>query len=83
MKSGDLKGFQRKVLITTSSFAETDGSVWEVLKANNIRVIVNPYKRTLKESELIRLLEKNKPEGMLAGMEPITAKVIKGSKLII
>jgi D-3-phosphoglycerate dehydrogenase / 2-oxoglutarate reductase len=42
-------------------------------------VITNPYKRKLTESELSGLLQKEKPIGLIAGTEPITAKVLNES----
>lgn len=54
------------ILSTTSSFSY-----------NKNEVIQNPYKRKLTEEELIELLEKFKPEILIAGVEPITERAIK------
>jgi len=58
------------ILCTTSSFS-----------ANNIPdqfiVIYNPYKRRLNEDEVIDLVKKYQPDGIIAGVEPITSKVLK------
>lgn len=70
---------KRKVLITTSSFGQFSGAVLEKLKSNDFEVISNPYERKLTEDELSNLLQKEKPKGLIAGTEPITAKVLKDS----
>ena len=70
---------KRKVLITTSSFGRFGDTVLEKLESNNLEVITNPYKRKLTESELSSLLQKEKPIGLIAGTEPITAKVLNKS----
>jgi len=70
---------KQKVLITTSSFGKFSDLVFEKLKNNKLEVITNPYKRKLTENELSDLLQKEKPIGLIAGTEPITAKVLKES----
>jgi len=66
-----------KVLITTSSFGKYDSSVLNTLKEKGYEVKLNPYKRRLKEQELLELISDLNPVGMIAGVEPITAKVIE------
>lgn len=62
----------KNILVTTSSF-----------RANSFpegyQVIYNPYKRKLTEEELIGLFREYDPEGMIAGVEPITAKALEAA----
>jgi D-3-phosphoglycerate dehydrogenase / 2-oxoglutarate reductase len=60
-----------KVLCTTSSF---DASFPE-----NIEVIKNPYHRKLTEEEVLKLIQEIKPDALLAGVEPLTRKVLENS----
>jgi len=68
---------RQKVLVTTSSFGQYSDAVLEKLKNHDLQLITNPYKHTLTEIELLQLLEKERPVGLLAGTEPITAKVLE------
>ncbi len=69
----------KNILITTSSFGTyTDGPI-ENLESHGYNAIDNPFHRKVTEQELKDLLEDNKPVGLLAGTEPITASVIKGA----
>lgn len=62
-----------RVLITTSSFsAEGFPKGWELVK--------NPYRRKLTEQEQIELYKRWKPIGVIAGVEPLTEKVIETAK---
>jgi D-3-phosphoglycerate dehydrogenase len=54
------------ILSTTSSFSY-----------NKNEVIQNPHKRKLTEEELIELLDKFKPEILIAGVEPVTERAMK------
>ncbi len=60
------------ILCTTSSF-----------NANNFpsdyKVIMNPYQRKLSEDEVIDLLIKYNPDGIIAGIEPLTKKVFESA----
>ena len=69
----------KKILATTSSFANQNKAVLDLLADAGMQVILNPYKRKLTESELIDLLKKEQPFGLLAGTEPITGKVLESS----
>lgn len=62
------------ILITTSSF----GSL-EKLTQNGYNVITNPYGRKLTETEVSDLITAHRPLGLLAGVEPLTEKVIKSA----
>lgn len=68
------------ILITTSSFGNDAPHLFEILQKKGFQVALNPFGRKLTEEELIGLLEKHKPVGLLAGTEPITASVLKDAK---
>lgn len=70
----------RKILIGPSSFAAHDATPLRRLKAAGYEAVDNPYKRKLSKDELRALLT---PEviGLLAGLEPLDAEVLAGSKL--
>jgi len=63
-----------KVLCTTSSFdnksAIPEGMIF----------VMNPFRRKLTEDEVARLIEEHQPVGMIAGVEPLTRKVLKNAK---
>lgn len=61
------------VLTTTSSFGiDSFPSL--------LNVIHNPYKRRLTEEEAISLIEQYQPVGIIAGVEPLTRKVLEKAK---
>lgn len=62
----------KTVLITTSSFAENSPELLEIMAANGLRIVNNPYRRQLSESEFDQLLKEHKPIGLLAGTEKIS-----------
>ena len=65
---------ERRALITTVPFGESNPRPIEFLKQEGINYEINPIGRRLKESELIELIA---DYGILiAGTEPITAKVM-------
>jgi len=68
-----------KVLLGPSSFAELDKAPYNKLVQNNFNVIDNPYKRKLTEEELLSLLPG--VTGLIAGLEPLTRKVLEKSDL--
>jgi len=61
------------ILTTTSSFG---------IKGfpDRINVIHNPFKRKLTEDEALSLIEKYQPTGMIAGVEPLTRRVLNKAK---
>jgi len=74
-----------RILITTSSFGKDDVSPLNLLKEAGYETIINPYGRKLTEDEVLDLLLEVKPVGMIAGVEPITARVLQqaeGLKII-
>lgn len=69
-----------RILITTTSFAKDDVSPLNLLQKAGYETIINPYKRKLTEDEVLDLLLEVKPVGMIAGVEPITARVLQPAK---
>ena len=68
------------ILTTTTSFAKEASDIIEPIKANGLRLVVNPLNRKLSEEELARLLGDYKPVGLLAGTEPITRAVLNAAR---
>lgn len=66
-----------RVLITTSVFGKDDASPLTILKNAGFEGVINPYGRRLTEDEVLDLLLEVKPVGMIAGVEPITARVLR------
>ena len=62
------------VAIGPSSFASEDEGPVQMLERAGCRVVPNPYGRRLDEAEIIKLLEG--VDGLVAGLEPLNAKVI-------
>ena len=69
-----------RILITTTSFAKDDVSPLDLLQKAGYETIINPYKRKLTEDEVLNLILEVKPVGMIAGVEPITARVLQKAK---
>ncbi len=63
------------VLCTTSSFNATKFP-------SSVKVILNPFKRKLTEEEILQLVSKHQPSGIIAGVEQITRKVMEGAKSV-
>jgi D-3-phosphoglycerate dehydrogenase len=68
------------ILTTTTSFAKEASDIIEPIKANGLRLVVNPLNRKLSEEELARLLADYEPVGLLAGTEPITRAVLNAAR---
>lgn len=68
------------ILTTTSSFAKGAPERLENLTSQGLEVVINPWGRKLSESELLDLLEKYRPVGLLAGTEAITRAVLAQAK---
>lgn len=64
-----------KVLICTSKFAESGNEPLELLEARGISVLLNPYKRTLTEDEVITLGKDC--SGIISGSEPLNCRVLE------
>ena len=68
----------KKVLISTTSFAEYSKKPLEMLEQAGFSVTINPFKRKLKENEIKSLL--GGIGFLIAGTEPITRDVLTASK---
>tara|TARA_Y100000589_G_scaffold331811_1_gene387203 strand:+ start:82 stop:1068 length:987 start_codon:yes stop_codon:yes gene_type:complete len=68
-----------KSLITTVPFGSQNRFPLEILEANNIEYIINPFNTKLKEEQLLELTT-NGIDTIIAGTEPITRKVIENAK---
>lgn len=64
-----------RILITTVPFADRNRFPLEMLDANGMDYRLNPFKRKLTEDELIKIVAD--VEVIIAGTEPITAKVME------
>ena len=69
-----------RILITTSIFGKDDPAPLNLLQSAGYQVMVNPYGRKLTEDEVLDLLLEIKPVGMIAGLEPVTARVLQRAK---
>jgi D-3-phosphoglycerate dehydrogenase / 2-oxoglutarate reductase len=70
----------KTILTTTSSFAKGAPERLTRLTSQGLEVVVNPWGRKLSESELVELLAKYRPVGLLAGTESITRAVLAQAK---
>lgn len=68
------------ILVTTSSFAEESSYLLEKIEEKGLEIVPNLFKRRLKEEELITLLMKHAPVGLLAGTETIGRKTLESSQ---
>ena len=65
------------ILITTSSFGAQDAAPKRRLEDAGLQVYENPWRRTLTEAEVDALLRQHRPVGLIAGVEPLTAAVLR------
>lgn len=70
----------KTVLATTSSFAKGVPARLERLEEQGLHLVLNPWGRKLTEGELSQLLQEHRPVGLLAGLEPITRKVLEEAR---
>jgi D-3-phosphoglycerate dehydrogenase len=71
---------ENNILITTSSFDESGHGALEQLRGCGFSVTHNPHGRRLTEAEVSELIGKVRPVGIIAGLEPLTEKVLKGAE---
>lgn len=76
----DAAANKQYVLIGPSSFGERDKTPLRIIEEAGLGIIENPYKRKLERTELLELLKPN-VVGILAGLEPIDAEVLRNSGL--
>jgi D-3-phosphoglycerate dehydrogenase len=65
-----------KVLVSSDAFGLENPNVFKLLRDNNIKLILNPYKRLLKECEMLDLIDKD-IVGIIAGLENISENIIR------
>jgi D-3-phosphoglycerate dehydrogenase len=70
----------KKILITTSSFGVADPSLLVVLQQQGYDVVLNPFARKLTEAEAFDLVAQHRPVGLIAGVEPLTKKVLQQAR---
>ena len=70
----------KSILITTSSFGKHDPSLLRILSESRFNYQTNPYARKLTEAEVCELIEEHQPVGMIAGVEPLTRRVLEKAK---
>lgn len=68
------------ILATTSSFGSACPAAVELLRAAGFDLAVNPHGRKLTSAELLELLARHRPVGLLAGTEPVTAEAIEAAR---
>lgn len=68
-----------KILITTSSFSSAADTELAQLRGAGYEVVLNPHRRRLSEDEAHALLSAD-VAGMIAGVEPLTRRVLAGAK---
>jgi D-3-phosphoglycerate dehydrogenase len=64
----------KKLLVSTWPFGEANHFPFEMLKSNGISFVTNPWRRKMTEKELEKIIPDY--DGLIAGTEPITAKVL-------
>ena len=69
-----------RILITPSIFGKDDSTPLSSLRNAGYEAIINPYGRKLTEDEVLNLLLELKPVGIIAGVEPLTARVLQQAK---
>lgn len=69
----------KRILITTSSFDASDNPALARIASAGFEVMLNPHGRRLTEDEVTELLD-NDVVGMIAGVEPLTRRVLTGAK---
>jgi D-3-phosphoglycerate dehydrogenase / 2-oxoglutarate reductase len=69
----------RTVLVTTSSFGEHDNDAMAAITAADMNLVRNPFGRRLNEQEAYALFQKHDPIGVVAGVEPLTSKVLRAA----
>ena len=67
----------KTILITTSSFGASDLAPLKKMQRLGLNVIFNPYGRKLTEEEAQAFLEEYNPVGLVAGVEPLTERIMQ------
>lgn len=66
----------KKVFVSTTTFAQEDPAILDVLAKAGISVTRNPLQRRLNEKEITEFLVRGGYDGLLAGLEPLTKNVL-------
>jgi D-3-phosphoglycerate dehydrogenase len=66
-----------KVAIGPSSFAAVDKTPLNILEEYGLKIIPNPFKRKLSQTEIIVQLKE--AEGLIAGLEPLNREVLESA----
>jgi len=66
-----------KILITTSSFGKMDPGIVNILHKPGFDIVFNPFGRKLTENEVLELILQHNPIGIIAGVEPLTRRVLE------
>ena len=69
----------KTILITTSSFGASDSAPLKKMQRLGLNVILNPYGRKLTEEEAQTFLEEHQPVGLVAGVEPLTERIMQNT----
>lgn len=71
----------QRILISTSSFAKSDPRPLTRLQQEGFDIQFNPYHRTLTKAEVLELV--SGVSGLIAGLEPLDADILRRSQLKI
>ena len=69
-----------RIGIGPSTFAQEDQTPLHLLQQAGVTVIPNPVGRRLTEDEILQYLEAEKPDGLLAGLEPLNRRVLTAAQ---
>lgn len=65
-----------KIITTTSSFGKSDRAPLDILVESGLEITVNPWGKTLNEEEISEFFHREKPVGMIAGLEPLNREIL-------
>lgn len=68
------------ILITTSSFDLENSAFLAELESKGFRIVLNPHGRKVTEDEVVALIGEYQPIAMIAGIEPLSRKVLAIAK---
>lgn len=71
-----------RILVTTSSFGKYDEAPLSKLRETGFTPVLNPYGRKLTEDEAAALFAEHSPVGVIAGVEPLTKRVMSASSAL-
>jgi D-3-phosphoglycerate dehydrogenase / 2-oxoglutarate reductase len=68
-----------KILFTTSSFDLNNFEEYDLMESLRFEIVLNPFKKRLTENQIVGLLDEE-VVGIVAGLEPLNDKVLRGAK---